>query len=121
MITFVDADRQWFKAGTGFDTRETSRELSFCAHAILQTNCFIVLDALEDDRFRDHPLVAGESSLRFYAGCPICDLERHRIGAFAVMHNEPRDFSRIDEAKLVELARITEEQLALDYPVRKKS
>src|SRR5437879_6267712 len=48
MITLVDEDRQWFKAKVGVSLKETSRDISFCAHAIMQPGLFIVPDATRD-------------------------------------------------------------------------
>src|SRR4030081_1369133 len=51
MITLVDEKRQWFKSKIGVTVKETSRDISFCAHAINQEDLFIVPDAAKDDRF----------------------------------------------------------------------
>jgi GAF domain-containing protein len=48
LVSLVDADRQWFKACFGVDMRQTSREMSFCAHAILSDQVMAVPDATAD-------------------------------------------------------------------------
>src|SRR2546427_5510627 len=48
LISLVDEDRQWFKARVGISLTETSRDVSFCAHAILGDGLMIVPDAAKD-------------------------------------------------------------------------
>src|SRR5512146_1838897 len=48
LISLVDEDRQWFKSKVGTALNETSRDVSFCAHAIRQSGLFIVPDASQD-------------------------------------------------------------------------
>ena len=45
-LSLVDAERQWFKAAVGVDVCETGRDVSFCAHAIMGRDAFVVEDAL---------------------------------------------------------------------------
>jgi GAF domain-containing protein len=71
LVTLVDKDRQWFKSCVGLDATETSRDVSFCGHAILQNELLLVPDAREDVRFHDNPLVTGAPNIRFYAGYPL--------------------------------------------------
>ena len=95
LITLVDSDRQWFKAdvsplGEHFP-RESPREISFCAHAILAPDrVTVVNDCVEDQRFADNPLVAGGAGVRFYAAAPLV-VEGHALGTICVADTTPRD------------------------------
>ena len=103
-ISLVDADRQWFKARVGLDEEETPREISFCAHAILDPqDPLIVEDAAADPRFADNPLVT-ESGFRFYAGAPI-EADGMPIGTVCVLDREPRSLTQQQVETLQALAR----------------
>jgi GAF domain-containing protein len=66
LVSFVDAERLWFKSSAGVEVQETSREGSFCAACIEHRNLLWIEDASEDPRFSDSPFVTGEPGLRFY-------------------------------------------------------
>lgn len=93
-ITLIDRDRQWFKSISGMDIKETSRDLSFCAHTILQNDVMIVTNAAEDVRFKDNPLVLNEPNIHFYAGAPLCSKEGVNLGTFCVIDRRHLDFSQ---------------------------
>ena len=90
LISFVDADRQWFKSRVGFEPQESSRDVSFCAHAILQPGPTVVRDTLDDERFRDNPYVLSAPYIRFYAGAPLVSTEGFKLGTLCVLDSVPR-------------------------------
>ncbi len=111
MITFV-ADRcQWFKSAQGLEETETAREVSFCAHAILQDETFVVPNATADERFFDNPLVTGGLGIRFYAGHPVYAEDGSPIGTVCVIDRQPREFSQSDRDSLRDLAALVETEL----------
>ena len=94
LISLVDADRHWFKARIGFDNAETSRDIGFCSHAIVEPDqVMIVADALEDERFRENPLVTQAPSIRFYAGAPIVTSDGFVLGAICAIDHRPRQLN----------------------------
>jgi diguanylate cyclase (GGDEF)-like protein/PAS domain S-box-containing protein len=105
LISLIDADRQWFKANVGLTgVAETSRDLAFCAHAILGDDIFEVPDARRDARFADNPLVTGDPKIRFYAGAPVRLADGHVIGTLCVIDRVPRGLSEIQLEILRNLA-----------------
>lgn len=104
-ISFVDADRQWFKAAVGLDDRETTRDVAFCAHTILTDELFVVEDATVDERFHDNPLVTGNPQIRFYAGMPIRTSTGANVGSLCAIDNEPRQLTERQRDALAVLSR----------------
>jgi diguanylate cyclase (GGDEF)-like protein/PAS domain S-box-containing protein len=110
LISLVDAERQWFKSKVGVSLTQTPRDISFCAHALLQRQPLVIGDALDDPRFADNPLVTGAPFIRFYGGVPLLSLEGHAMGALCVIDSVPRVLTDQELAALVDLARIAEDQ-----------
>lgn len=113
LISLVDADRQWFKSRRGLDLSETTREVGFCPHAILQPGPFIVQDAAEDVRFRCNPLVTGKAGIRFYAGIPLVNPQGLVLGTVCVVDYVPRQLTVEQIRTLEALARQVISQLEL--------
>ncbi len=113
LVSFVDADRQWFKARVGLGVEETPRQDSFCHHAIRGAGLFVVPDARLDDRFRANPLVTGDPHVRFYAGMPLQTEDGHSLGTLCVIDREPRKLSENQQLALEALGRLAVDQLEL--------
>ncbi|MEP7016285.1 MAG: PAS domain S-box protein, partial [Verrucomicrobiota bacterium] len=113
LISLVDENRQWFKSSIGVTNTETSRDIAFCAHGILQPDFFEVQDALADERFATNPLVTGESKIRFYAGAPLVTPNGQTIGMLCVKDRVPRALKPDQKAALQALSRQVVAQLEL--------
>jgi diguanylate cyclase (GGDEF)-like protein len=113
LISLIDRDRQWFKSRQGTALCETHRDVSFCAHAILQDESLIVPDALLDERFADNPLVVGEPRIRFYAGQQIRSADGARIGTLCIIDRKRRTFSEDQRAMLADLAAMIDREFYL--------
>lgn len=116
LISLVDSDRQWFKSRVGLDVCETGRDISFCGHAILQQDVFVVADAAEDMRFSANPLVTDEPHIRFYAGAVVHEPGGQPIGTLCLIDTVSREFSNDDKQVLREFADVVEHEIArLDH------
>ena len=105
MITMVDEDRQWYKSKMGVEMQQTPRDISFCAHAILDENMTVVPDMRQDERFSDNPFVTSGPQVRFYAGVPLITPDGHALGTLCVLDREPRILSPQQKDMLTALGR----------------
>lgn len=92
-VSLLDADRQWFKSCIGMPVRETARDISFCTHAIMDREPFLIPDAHLDPRFARSPLVTGPPFIRSYLGIPLATPDGYNVGSLCAMDVEPRAFT----------------------------
>jgi PAS domain S-box-containing protein len=113
LVSLVDRDRQWVKAKLGLDLSQAPRDLSICAHAILERDVCVIQDLSADPRFSANPFVAAAPGLRFYAGAPLVTKEGFALGMLCVLDRVPRDLSKDQKSLLQSLARQAVAQLEL--------
>lgn len=118
LVSLIDDSRQWFKARYGLDVSETGRDVAFCAHAILQDDVMVVEDALQDERFRDNPLVQGYPGIRAYAGAPIVVGAGVRIGTVCAIDRRSREFTPEQLDILKRIAQLVSRGLSLQRVAR---
>ena len=107
LVSLVGADHQWFKANYGLEpVSQTTRDVSFCAHAIIGADVMVVRDATLDDRFCDNALVTGAPDIRFYAGAPLKLSDGHQVGALCVIDRVPRELTALQISILADLAKV---------------
>ncbi|SRR5712692_4063846 len=110
-ISLIDEDRQWFKSKIGITVSETPRDVAFCSVAIQQPDVFVVPDTLQDERFRNNPLVTSEPRVRFYAGAPLITEEGYALGTLCIVDRTPREFTAEQGEALRALSRLVLAQM----------
>lgn len=114
LVSLLASDRQFFKARVGFDVCETSREVSFCAHAIIQDDVLVIPDATKDPRFAFNPLVLGPPFICFYAGKPLVTPAGEKIGTVCLIDSKPRHaFTVEDRRNLSDIAALVMDRMEM--------
>lgn len=114
LISIIEDDEQWFRSAQGLEVPETTRDISFCGHAIMESNIFQVADTHADARFSTNPLVVGPPYIRSYCGWPLEIAPSLRVGTLCVLDTIPRTFSKKDHEILSDLAHMVESELRIN-------
>jgi signal transduction histidine kinase len=105
LITLIDEDRNFFKSKFGVDLSESSRDTSFCGHAINSDDeLMIVPDARQDDRFIDNPL-AVDFNIIFYAGANLTDVNGYKLGTLCVYDHRKKELTDSQKRALKAMAK----------------
>ncbi|MEM5538637.1 MULTISPECIES: sensor histidine kinase [unclassified Olleya] len=105
LITLLDTDRNFLKSHHGLNVQESPRDISFCGHAILQSqDIFVVEDSRKDSRFKDNPLIDQFNAI-FYAGVPLRNKDGLALGTLCVYDHEPRQLTEIQKKALITLGK----------------
>ena len=118
-LTFVDGNRQWYKSHVGLPVQQISREKSFCAHAILESDRLLEIpDVTKLDWSDPQPWGPQGPLQRFYAGVPLRTRDGSAIGTLCVMDQVPRRHTDSQRDGLSKLAKAVASQLTLRRQLR---
>lgn len=82
-VCFIGDKSGFLMAKVGLEKRELPRNVLLDAHTIMSEEPTIILDATEDVRFVNNPLVQ-DGQVRFYAGFPMVTSDGFVVGSFCV-------------------------------------
>ncbi|CAI5710591.1 unnamed protein product [Hyaloperonospora brassicae] len=91
VVSLVDENRQWFKSAVNVKESEVPRDFSFCEYPVRDQRPLVVMDTLQDPRFRSNPFVTGPLGVRFLAGAPLFTVDNECVGAVCVLDTAPRE------------------------------
>lgn len=111
-VSFLDADRMWFKARIGVPVEEVPRRESFCTWVVATKEPVLIEDASQDDRVCRSLLVTEGLQLRFYAGAPII-VEDQAIGSLCIADTKPRSIDTVQLDLLASLAAMVADTVQL--------
>lgn len=106
----IMGERQWFLSSSGHDLVSSDRSGAICNRTIGNQGITIIEDLTVDPEFAEHPLVATEAGLRFYAGLPLL-IEQDFFSmdvtaAFCIVDHVARRFTAEERVKLEQFASI---------------
>ena len=93
-LTILDPLRERYKSCQGLNEKDGARASSFCGHALLMKDLFVIPDTSKDPRFANNPAVIGKPFIRSYLGMALYDRETGLpVAVFCVKDTKPRNFT----------------------------
>ena len=115
VISFVDADRIWFKSRVNFTPTELPRTDWICSWVTQQMDVLMVPDTAKDPRFRGLSVVLNDPHVRSYYGVPIMTLDGYAIGCLGVAFGQPTQLTE----SVTETLRIAARQVMTQLELRR--
>jgi signal transduction histidine kinase len=117
LLTFVDAQRQWFKSSYGLSAvwdarRETPLSHSFCQYVVRFKKPLIVTDARCDPLVQEN-LAIPELGIAAYLGVPLFEEDGTVLGSLSVADGKTRSWTEADVSLLQDFAAIAMIELRL--------
>jgi hypothetical protein len=111
IISFIDEERQWYKAKIGLDFNEVSIEDTFCKYTLDNPEALLIFENTEDEVLvKNHPAVTTEEGIKFYASAPLVSDSGNVLGTVCVLDYEPKK----NEVKKYEALRLISKKV-MDY------
>ena len=118
LISLIDEKRIWFKSSFGLNTSEEPRDVSICGHTICNTvedddaaRFLEIMDTMQDERFRDNPLVSQKDGFRYYLGFTLQSIDQFNVGTLCIVDTRPRTFTEKQKKLFYDLGMIVEKEL----------
>ncbi len=110
LITLIGKKKMWFKSKVGTDLCESDKDITHCAHAILDPDELMeVKDTRKDLRFADNPYTTDPNTpIVFYAGMPLKAPNGNVLGTLCVMDTKPNSLDNGQKEALKALAKQVE-------------
>ena len=93
-LTILDPQKEHYKSSQGLNEKDGERAISFCGHALLMKDLFVIPDTSKDVRFANNPMVIGKPFVRSYMGMALFDFKTGLpVAVFCVKDIKPRNFT----------------------------
>lgn len=125
IISFIDNERQWYKAKTGIPTSEIPYDQTACQYVIADGDILELPNMLEDERIINNPNIQKDSGVKFYIGVPLISDNGHTIGTICTfdgisktLSEEQKNALKIVAFQVMHLLNVSKQNNALTHEVK---